>query len=487
MKKLLIILVFSLITHFSVAGGLKAYMSYAAFNTPGNQPYLETYLTVKGSSVKHVLNSENKYQGSVEVQIIFRQNDSIVDFAKYELKGPSVSDTLEGFPNFLDIQRFALGNGTFDIELKMKDLNSGQKPLVSLDSYMINFPKAENSFSDIMFLSSYEKSDSAGTFTRNGYFMLPYVFNFFPQNTNALKFYTELYNNKIDGLNENFLLTYYLRPFELDKGLGKFTVVQRKKADKVNSIMGNIDISTLPSGNYYLVVEARNRENELITSKKIFFQRINPRIKVDMNEIYSIDPSDSFVSAINNIDTLKKFISWIDPISTEFEKTFANALLINDTVIENLQKYFLNFWVNRNQLNPLDAWSRYKAVVLQVNKGFSAVNIPGFYTDRGRIFLKYGAPDVISQNYSEPFSYPYEIWHYYVLPDNQKDIKFVFYTHDIATDDFQLIHSNAIGELANYNWRSFINRLSGIGNVQNKNNDVDSWGSKQNDNYNLPR
>ena len=41
------------------------------------------------------------------------------------------------------------------------------------------------------------------------------------------------------------------------------------------------------------------------------------------------------------------------------------------------------------------------------------------------------------------------------------DRKFVFYTRDIATNDFQLIHSNAVGELTFYRWQTVIYQRTG--------------------------
>ena len=73
----------------------------------------------------------------------------------------------------------------------------------------------------------------------------------------------------------------------------------------------------------------------------------------------------------------------------------------------------------------------------------------------GRVYLQYGPPNVMTQSYFEPAAFPYEIWHYYDL-QGQRDKKFVFYTNDIATNDFQLIHSNAIGEITNNRWQNII-------------------------------
>ena len=490
MKKVSILLIFCTIAANIIAGNLNAYMSYAAFNTPNNNPYLETYLTIKGSSVTHVFGVDSLYHGSVDVQIIFRQNDSIVNFAKYRLTGPGISDILNGFPNFLDVQRYELGDGTFDIELKMDDPNSNDEPIVSYDSYTMNFNNSPNQFSDIELLNDFAKSNGDSNFERNGYQLVPYVFSHFPENANEIKFYTEIYNNKIDDNNDQFLLTYYLRPFELNKKLENYTFIKRMKANNVNPVLGKIDISNLPSGNYYLIVEARDKNNNLLASKESFFSRFKPQTEFKLEDIYQLDPSGTFVSDFESIDTLRKYIAWLKPISTDVEKAYAQSFMQDGANLDEMKKYFLNFWVTRDELFPVEAWKKYRFQVIKANHHYSTQNTPGYDTDRGRVFLQYGEPNAIAESHNEPNAYPYEIWHYYSLADNQKDIKFVFYTQEIATNDFQLIHSNAIGELNNYKWRIWINnrdtRYTNLMNVDDSHY-REIWGSNQDDYYSNPR
>lgn len=480
-NKAIIFLLLFLINSISFAGGLQAYMSYASFSTPDNQPYIETYLTVKGSSIKPTLNREAKYQGGAEVQIIFRQNDSIVNFSKYVLNGPAIDDTLEGYPNFLDVQRYALGNGTFDIELKIKDINSTDEPIISYDQYTLNYNESPE-FSDIELVESMKESSDQNNFSRNGYDIYPYVFTYFPEEVNELTFYSEFYNN--NKLTDDFIITYYLKSIDLDKKLDEYTVIKRKKPKEVNTVIGKMDISKLPSGKYLLVIEAKNRENKIINTKQTYFQRNNPKIKLNMED-YLIDSySADLSSGLNNIDTLTKFIKWINPISSELEKTFAQSLLNNeDPDVEQLKKYFITFWMRKNNTEPIEEWMSYKSVVQKVNEGFSTQTTPGYNTDRGIVFLKYGAPNNIEQYYFETNTYPYEIWHYYQLPDNQKDKSFVFYTHNLVTNDFALIHSNAVGELYNYKWLTLISlpaRGGAYGDIDEYGREVEYWGGNRN-------
>ena len=103
------------------------------------------------------------------------------------------------------------------------------------------------------------------------------------------------------------------------------------------------------------------------------------------------------------------------------------------------------------------------------------------------MYLQYGPPNIISESYNEPSSYPFEIWQYYQLPDGQRNKRFVFYTTDLITNNFRLLHSDAIGEVYNYKWKVFLNnRWFDPFNVDQQ--DVpDIYGGKADDYYRNPR
>ena len=253
-------------------------------------------------------------------------------------------------------------------------------------------------------------------------------------------------------------------------------------------IINNIDITNLPSGNYYLVLEARNRNNDVIGLNRYFFQRSNPNYIIDPSTLSSIDTEKVFSGQISNIDSIRRYIKTLAPISTQVEREYS-AELIKTEDLKMMQQYFFTFWASRNSIEPRKAWEDYYAQVQRVNSSFKSLNNEGYATDRGRVFLKYGAPDRIVQSYNEPGAYPYEIWHYYTL-GSQRNKKFVFMTLDIATNDFQLIHSDAVGELSNFRWTTEIYKRT-YGTYYDYGVDQyampDSYGDHAKDYYDNPR
>ena len=80
-----------------------------------------------------------------------------------------------------------------------------------------------------------------------------------------------------------------------------------------------------------------------------------------------------------------------------------------------MQQYIYAYWENRNPANPKVAWAAYMKEVRKVNKIYPCGGQPGYMSDRGRVYLQYGAPSAAQQVTYEPDSYPYEIWQYYRL------------------------------------------------------------------------
>ncbi|MCD4697887.1 MAG: GWxTD domain-containing protein [Bacteroidales bacterium] len=485
-KPFLLILV--LLISISVSGKkLGAYLSFTIFNSPGDGPYIETYLTVAGNSVHFIKKDDGKFQASIEVLTMFKNGEEIINYDKYEFFSPVLDDTLGLNFNFLDVQRYSLPQGEYDFEIQIRDINTDTKPFVSLQPVELKFPENEVGVSGIQLVDTYEKTIEPGILSKNGYDLVPYIVNFYPENVNKITFYTEIYNtDKIIGENEKFLVSYYIESLEKNEPLAKYIKYKKETTAPVNIVFSEFDIKDLKSGNYFITIEAKDRENKMVAKNRLFFQRSNPRIKFNLDELADFSPEKTFVGGINNIDTLKEFIRTTDPISNLQERNFVLAHLENSDK-ETLQKYFYKFWLYRNSLEPEKAWTNYCNEVSKVNKAYSTMISKGYETDRGIVYLKYGPPNAISENYNEPAAYPYEIWHYYVLKNGQRNKRFVFYTEDIVTNDFTMLHSDVTGEISNYRWQYILHNRVDPGYDLDQPETPDSWGGNSKKYFDLPR
>ena len=488
MKKALFILLLSVFSiHASQSQNLQAFMTYTLFNSPVDGPYIETYLSVFGPSVYYVEKDNGKFQGAVEVTIIFREGENIVNFDKYEVLSHELEDTSGFIDNFLSQQRYLLKNGKYDMEFIISDINADEDPSITTDPVVIDFPADKASISGIELISEYTKTETPGILTKSGFDLYPFVFSFYPEAVNKLMFYCEFYNTEDQfGEGGKFVYNYHIQSFETSSTLKEYSRSKAGESREVFPIMKELNIRDLPSGNYFLVVELRDQKNELVTRNRLFFQRSNPNIQFNTEDLAALKTDGTFVDDMTNIDTLYKYIHYLSPIGSEVDRVFI-ARQMKDADLETLQQYFLNFWMGRDNVMPEAAWDHYYQQVRKVNYLYSTPNREGYDTDRGRVFLKYGPANIISESYNEPAAYPYEIWQYYSLGDGQRNKKFVFYTIDIVTNDFQLVHSDAIGEVANYRWQVEIHKRTFDPYNLDQNIYPDAWGSNVNMYWENPR
>lgn len=474
-----------IISSLSFGSNLKANLSFCSFWSPQDGPFIETYLSVDASSV--ILQQfENGFRGVVEVTMVFKQGEKIANFKKYELNSPLIMDTSLIALNFIDQQRFVLPSGIYDFQIQLRDKYGDTNVVRHEQTININFPSDEISISGIELLESYTKAGDAGAITKSGYDLVPFVYNFFPESVSKMKFYSELYNTlNVFGENYQFLANIFVKSFETGEVIKDLRKIRKLTSAPVIPLLQELDLTKLPSGNYFLVVEVRNQQNEMVANNELFFRRINPSVQLQLKDIAALDISASFVEKMTNMDTLSDNIRSLAPISSELERVFAEKHLANAD-LALMQQYFLNFWLERNQLTPLEAWENYHKAVEHVNEHFSTLIKKGYETDRGRVYLKHGPPNTIAESHHEPSAYPYEIWHYYAL-DNQRNKKFVFYSRDLVTNDFELLHSDAMGEIANYRWQVDVMKRTTDGYDLDQQNTQDHWGGKIDTYYRDPR
>jgi len=438
---------------------ITAYISKCVFNTPDNKPYMETYISVLGNSVSFKKNASGKYQGMVEIGILFSQNGVIKASRKYNLMSPEQQDTLNR-PPFIDQQRFQLDTGTYDFETMIADKNIQGKTFYMKEKVKVDFAAGKVNISDVEMLVSFAKAEKAGPITKNGFDLIPYTSDFYPQNVSDISFYAEVYNTKaVLGGNEKFLISYYIESYEKKAQLAQYSAFKKETTAPVSVLLSKFSIPELPSGNYNLVIDVKNKSNELVAQKKVFFQRRNnpPKAVVNVQDLSSIPIENTFAAKTSGKDTIAEYIRSLRPIASEAEKNFMNnQLKLSDETL--MKQFFYNFWQSRYPSTAEDAWNKYNATVKGVNAKFGVFNYKGYETDRGRVYLQYGPPDKREEFPSEPNAYPYEIWVYYTLDDKsalnpmQRNKQFVFYNRGLATNDYQLLHSTALGETNDSRW-----------------------------------
>lgn len=429
------------------AQALDAGVSFAAYQTPDGKSYIEVNLEIAAGSIMYRHIDSTRMQAGAEVLILVKDGETVVNYEKYILQSPAVT-----FPeSLLDVKRLAVNQGAYTLEVLVTDINDASNLDQFTSPVNVRFG-SQITLSDVQLLRSFKPDNSDSPFTKNGFFLEPLPFNFYDRSANLLAFYAEVYQADKSVKDGKYKVRYVI---EKELGNGQRNLIaagsQDKKAVAVDALLVQMDISTMESGNYSLTVELRSMNNELLATRTLVFQRINPSLDFKVSEITDEVVEKQFVQKLDK-DQLKYSLRAISVLMLgEQSTTIMNVLKSGD---EKQMRFFLfRHFVEKDPNNPEQAYREYMAVADAANVKFRSGFRYGFETDRGRMFLRFGQASDIVHVEDEPGAPPYEIWVYYKFPSTgQNNVKFLFYNPSLAGDDFILLHSTARGEISNPKW-----------------------------------
>lgn len=391
MKKILTFILLAAIgTIMHAQGRMQALFGYNTFYLAKTQsPYIETNISFDAWTLQFEQLETGAYRATVEITLVMRQGDSVCFLKKYDLHSPTVGSLDELDFNFIDVQRFSVRNGIYNLEVSLRDKLSDAPASVVNDRVVINYDPARPSLSSLQFISSATPTERENILSRNGYDFEPYVSDYFPEQMEKLNFYYEIYNINAEVGRKAFLTVAYIEEQATGAQFEGQRIATRKYGAASIPVYGSLDISELPSGNYNLVVELRNSGNQLMLYKKLPFMRSNPGVKG--KEIS--DFATTFAGAYSE-QQLDLYLESLYPIASEYEKEVAFDMITRPG-IEEKQAFLYRFWQKRNALAPEAAWLKYKERVDYVQATFSYPRTKGINTDRGRVYLQYGPPDFV--------------------------------------------------------------------------------------------
>jgi hypothetical protein len=234
----------------------------------------------------------------------------------------------------------------------------------------------------MVLMSSIKPTVKENMLSRGGYDMEPYVSDFFPEQVNQLNFYYEIYNidkyfyhevfnNGVDmeyranNRRDEVLTLAYLEELETGRRVSANHAVAKKVSSPTIPVFGSVDISQLPSGNYNLVCEVRDRYDHLLLFSKMPFFRSNPGVKgTEVSEF-----ATTFAGRYSD-EELKLYLDALYPVASETEKSVASAL-VRQSTLEEKQAFLYRFWSKRNPMAPEAEWLKYKERIDYVQEHFS--------------------------------------------------------------------------------------------------------------------
>ena len=357
---------------------------------------------------------------------------------------------------YSDQVRLALPSGDYRADVVVAPSDDRPAITLSTDVSVPPYAEQEPAISSIQVASSISRADRADDpFAKSGLSIQPNPSVEFVDGMNSVPYYAELYD--IDGAvgGDAYTLFVYLARSNQPNPLPDHQSRSTRPARPVDVAVGRLDISTLPTGTYFLRVAALNEANEPVAerSKKIYV--IHP--SVAREGVYAIgeDYETTLYEAMAG-EELDLNLEHALVIADSRERSAASRLATED----DKRRFLISFWKERDtDANPSTNGARreFYSRLNVVTERFREAGQPGHTTERGRVYLQYGPPNQIDPRMFEPDLLEHVIWVYDNLPGEGRSM-FVF-ADRYSTGRMRLLHSDVTGETSLAEWQAELQRI----------------------------
>ncbi|RMF65447.1 MAG: GWxTD domain-containing protein, partial [Calditrichaeota bacterium] len=229
--------------------------------------------------------------------------------------------------------------------------------------------------------------------------------------------------------------------------------LRKKKLLSSSVDVGNLNVSRLPSGTYFLVFSVLDETGTQVGTSSKKFYVYNP--EVDKQLVAQRKSNDPLYQYFQTQDEAALDHEWelILYIVRDQDRKIWNSL----TSVEGKREFLAAFWRARDpdpETPENEMRKEYFKRLEEANQKFRSFSREGWRTDRGRVYILYGPPDYIDRFHSTEDTKPYEIWNYNHIPGQGKG-EFIFADLE-GLREFQLIHATPVGEVKNEDWKRFI-------------------------------
>ena len=454
----------------------KVYFNTVQFYEPSIGNYLELHFQFDAKHTKFIAKDKG-LQATTYLKIEIKDSINKIFFTdEYLLNSPIFNDsTVE---DFFELRRIPLAKGLYQINLTLSDWNVKNSDIRGSQLLEVTDMAQTPTISQVEAIDYAIADTSTGVFQKNGFLIIPKLNAYYGTMLNTLPVYFELYqaNNSpsryfieeaiIDTENQRELFSYH-----------KSTELTER--DQVVPMIKRIDITNLASGAYAYAVSLVNDNDSVVYSSEYFFERGNIILDDTINYANTIlDPN--FQQSIQE-DSLQFYLGSLLPIVKSSENKNIRTLLKTKD-FGAIRKYFQAFWNSTSPGDATYAWLKYKQQVQYVQGLYKTNFQSGYETDRGRVYLQYGAPSTVNTREDSPSEYPYEIWFYNKI-GKFSNRRFIFYNPDLTNNAYRLLHSDLVGEVKNPGWSQILSKRNTINGTVDDPNLFNErhWGQNSND------
>ena len=353
---------------------------------------------------------------------------------------------------FVEQVRLAAAPGEYELDVTLQP-PGGAEVRLARDLTVPDYADAVGTaLSSIQLASDIQQATGGEPLAKSGLVVRPNPDAFYGGTGAAVRYYAEVYAPPAEA--DEYTLLAFVTGTEGGSALPGHERRTDRRVRPVDVVAGQMDVSTLPSGIYYLKLVVLDEANAAAAEQSKRFYVINPDVERPQATALEMGYEETLFAAMGE-EELALNVRHARVVATGREEAQISGLETDD----QRRRFLTAFWTARDDdgiPNVNQARRTFYERLTLVNDRFNELGIEGFQTDRGRVYLKYGPPTEIDRRPFESDSFPYETWTYDNIPGEGRSL-FVFVDR-FSSDRYELLHSDVTGEVSIPNWRSEIIR-----------------------------
>jgi GWxTD domain-containing protein len=234
-------------------------------------------------------------------------------------------------------------------------------------------------------------------------------------------------------------------------------------------LRGQVDLAGLPAGTYGLSVRLQFGGTEVARSEQFDMAGFAETMEKEEERIALLRQTDEgFFGAMSEDEIDEAHAPLLYLVSADSMRVWGTGLSL-----QAKRRWMTDFWSARDPTPGTaknEARERFYEVIGYANREFAEAgrkSTPGWRSDRGRIYIRYGVPDdVFDQSRLSGPTAPYLVWKY----TRGKELNFVF-VDQTRIGAFRLVYSNDLKEPAVAGWEGTLGpqAVTDISNFLGKN------------------
>lgn len=378
-------------------GSIKFYVQNNIFKGNKGQTIVEFSYSMAFDQLQFLTEGKAFKAGYTISIIIYDENNKQIAGDSWErnIKADQYEYLQKGDSLLTDTLVLTLPVGEYRAKITCNDDNSDRMGLIEKYIEVPNFEN-ERHISGIRFERAFGSS------------IIPWPNRIYGDNRGPIIFYFQLYNQSPETLSIKTTL------IELQKNKPVWSQKRDVWVNFIQDIRITIPIDSFSDGNYILNLKIYDGKNHPLneTEYKIVLLNASNLTVEDYEEKIS---QVTYIARRGEADSLKRASS------------------------ETRDSLWQRFWKSRDPTPDTEKnefKDEYYEKVNFANQQYGSSIEPGWKTDMGRIYIKYGQPDEIEKHPFDIDSQPYEIWYYYQL-----GLKLVF-IDKYGFGNYKLVNTN---------------------------------------------